>query len=116
MNKDRLTALIKKISIEKELSFNTLLTYFFMEMALKRINQSQFRDQFIIKGGFLLSNMVGVANRTTIDIDISVKGVKMMRKGSEQCSIRFSSQKMIMVFVLLCCEWKRSKWEINIMG
>ena len=80
MNKDRLTALIKKISNEKKLSFNSLLTYFFMEMSLKRINQSQFRDQFIIKGGFLLSNMVGVANRTTIDIDISVKGVQIDEK------------------------------------
>ena len=40
---------------------------------LERVANSQYKDNFIIKGGMLVTAMVGVALRSTMDIDTSIK-------------------------------------------
>ena len=44
-----------------------------MERFLERVASSQYKDNFIIKGGMLVTAMVGVALRSTMDIDTSIK-------------------------------------------
>ena len=44
-----------------------------MERFLERVSISQYKDIFIIKGGILVTAMVGVALRSTMDIDTSIK-------------------------------------------
>lgn len=46
---------------------------YMMERFLERVAVSQYKDNFIIKGGMLVTAMVGVALRSTMDIDTSLK-------------------------------------------
>ncbi|OTG52706.1 abortive phage infection protein [Streptococcus agalactiae] len=69
MNKAKLTALCHKVSKETGLTFNSVMTYYFLETILKKLSQSAYAQNYIFKGGFLLSNVVGVASRSTVDID-----------------------------------------------
>ena len=46
---------------------------YMMERFLERVSNSKYKDNFIIKGGMLVTAMVGVANRSTMDIDTSIK-------------------------------------------
>ena len=69
MNKAKLTALCHKIAKESGLTFNSVMTYYFLEQILKRLSRSNYSNNYIFKGGFLLSNIIGVKSRSTIDID-----------------------------------------------
>lgn len=53
MNKDRLIALCHKISNEKQVDFNVVLTYYFLETILAKIASSPYSHNFVFKGGFL---------------------------------------------------------------
>ncbi len=70
MNKAKLTAICHKIKLEKGLPFNTIMLYYFLESILKRLSRGRYGDNIIFKGGFLLSNVVGIETRSTIDIDL----------------------------------------------
>ena len=48
-----------------------------MERFLERLAQSEYRDNFIIKGGILVTAMIGVAHRSTMDIDTSMKNLNL---------------------------------------
>lgn len=69
MNKAKLTALCHKISKQTGLTFNSVMTYYFLEIILKKLSQSSYADHYIFKGGFLLSNVIGVESCSTVDID-----------------------------------------------
>lgn len=63
--KDWINNLAKKDS----LAANTVLQNFMMERLLERIAVSQYRNNFILKGGFLIAAMVGIDMRSTMDMD-----------------------------------------------
>jgi len=46
---------------------------FFFETFLQKIADSPFRLNFVLKGGFLLSSIIGIESRSTMDIDISIR-------------------------------------------
>ena len=79
MNKNKLTTLIHKISKEKDVSFNILLQVYFFERFLDRLANSRYKKVFILKGGFLLSSLLGITERSTIDMDFSVAGIEFDR-------------------------------------
>ncbi len=59
---------------------NTLLNYYMMERFIERISISQYRDNFIFKGVFLISAMIGTNLRSTLDIDATLKGIPVSEK------------------------------------
>ena len=69
MNKAKLTALFHKIAKQTGLTFNSIMTYYFLEVILKKLSKSSYANHYIFKGGFLLSNVIGVESRSTVDID-----------------------------------------------
>lgn len=71
MNVDKLGNLIKQKSKELGVSAQQMYDKYFFEQFLKRLSNSNYKDSFILKGGFLLENIVGVENRSTLDIDFS---------------------------------------------
>lgn len=75
MNKMILTNQLKEISSITRVDYNLLLLRFFMEEFLIRISLSQYRNDFVFKGGFLLSSLLGISNRTTMDMDISISNL-----------------------------------------
>ena len=50
------------------------------EALLKRISKSIYKDNFIIKSGFLLSSIFGVNLRSTMDLDTIIKGLPLDRE------------------------------------
>lgn len=64
---------IKNVAKENKANARTLMRIYMMERFLERVSNSKYKDNFIIKGGMLVTAMVGVANRSTMDIDTSIK-------------------------------------------
>ena len=65
---------IKSTVRQNHVDARTLLRIYMMERFLERISLSQYRDNFIIKGGILVTSMVGTALRSTMDIDTTIRG------------------------------------------
>lgn len=73
MNTSRqLTDLIKNKARNLGLDAQLLLKRYFMEQMLARIAQSEYKTNFILKGGLLISSLLGLSSRTTQDIDVSI--------------------------------------------
>ena len=51
----------------------TLIRKYMMERFLARIARSEYKNNFILKGGMLVSALVGVESRATMDIDTTVR-------------------------------------------
>lgn len=64
---------VKNIAKQKNADARVLMRIYMMERFLERIASSEYKDNFIIKGGMLVTAMVGVALRSTMDIDTSIK-------------------------------------------
>lgn len=54
-----------------------LIRNYAMERFLERISLSDYKDNFILKGGMLISSMVGLENRATMDIDTTVRNLPL---------------------------------------
>lgn len=66
---------LKNKALSEGIPSNTLLNYYMMERLLERISISEYNDNFIFKGGFLISSMIGINLRSTLDIDATLKGI-----------------------------------------
>ncbi len=64
---------IKNVAKDNKADARTLMRIYMMERFLERVANSEYKDNFIIKGGMLVTAMVGVALRSTMDIDTSIK-------------------------------------------
>ena len=73
MNSRALKDKLKSISVEKNVDFNTLLRLYMYDRFIERLAISKYKDNFILKGGFYLSSLFGINNRTTMDIDTAFK-------------------------------------------
>lgn len=72
----------KAKEIEKKCNLQHLEIYqrFMFERILERISNSKYRNNFILKGGLLLSAMFGIESRSTRDMDISIKGIDVSKE------------------------------------
>lgn len=61
-----------------------LLRNYAMERFLERVALSKYKDNFILKGGVLVSAMVGLDNRATMDIDTTVRNLTIDPERAEQ--------------------------------
>lgn len=73
-NAMQLKAVIKNISKDKHISAQLVMQNFMLERLLERISVSKYRQNFILKGGFLIAAMVGLDTRATMDMDATIKG------------------------------------------
>ena len=74
MNKDSVTQKLRNKAKELGLNYNLALSKFFFDEFLKLLSNSAHRENFMLKGGMLLTYSLGVQNRATQDIDFLVKG------------------------------------------
>lgn len=74
MNKDSVTRKLRNKAKELGLNYNLVLSKFFFDEFLKLLSNSVHRENFMLKGGMLLTYSLGVQNRATQDIDFLVKG------------------------------------------
>ena len=68
---------IKSVAKQNNADARTLMRIYMMERFLERLAQSEYRVNFIIKGGILVTAMIGVAHRSTMDIDTSMKNLNL---------------------------------------
>lgn len=73
----QLKDLIRNLSKEKSADAQILMRNYMMERFLERISLSEYRDNFILKGGMLVAAMVGLDARSTMDLDATVKGTNV---------------------------------------
>ena len=64
---------LKNISKEKNVDFNSVMRFYMYDRFVERLSKSKYRDNFILKGGFYLSNLFGIDNRSTMDIDTAIR-------------------------------------------
>ena len=72
-NAMQLKAVVKNIAKEKKISAQLVLQNYMLERFLERVSVSEYRNNFIIKGGFLIASMVGLNSRATMDMDATIK-------------------------------------------
>ncbi len=92
-----LKAKVRNISKGDSKTAQAIIRIFFMERFLERISFSKYRDQFILKGGMLVSSLIGINLRTTIDIDTTVKALPIRQAFAATCKKRetiFSKEKV----------------------
>ena len=77
MTSEKLKGKIKSFSEKNNLKAQEVLQMYFFERFLTRLEKSKYRANFIIKGGFLISSIIGIQNRTTMDIDTTIKGLSV---------------------------------------
>ena len=70
----QLKALIRNLSKAKNLKAEIILRNFMLERFLVRVSISDYKDSFILKGGMLITAMVGIDMRATMDMDATIKG------------------------------------------
>lgn len=73
-NATSMKALMKNIAKEKNISAQLVMQNYMLERLLERISLSDYKFNFILKGGFLIAAMVGLDTRATMDMDATIKG------------------------------------------
>ena len=79
-NANSFKAKIKNISKDKGIPAQQVQQHYLIEQVLKLISTSPYRDSFIVKGGYLIGQMIGLDKRTTMDLDVTLKGTEMSRE------------------------------------
>lgn len=76
-NSMSLKAKINNIAKEEKVSPQAVMQTYMLERLLERISISEYKDNFILKGGMLISSIVGIDSRSTMDMDTTIKGFKL---------------------------------------
>ncbi|KPG69649.1 nucleotidyl transferase AbiEii/AbiGii toxin family protein [Enterococcus sp. RIT-PI-f] len=68
---------IKNIAKDRGIPAQQVQQNYLIEQVLRLISISKYKDSFIVKGGYLIGHIIGLDKRTTMDLDLSLKGVKL---------------------------------------
>lgn len=80
LSAEQIKGRIRNVAKEKNADAIVLLRIFMMERFLERLSLSKYKNNFIVKGGLLISSLVGVSLRSTMDIDMSIKGISLTKE------------------------------------
>lgn len=72
-------AIINNMAKENNVVAQSVLQTYMLERLLERISISKYKDNFILKGGMLISAMLGIDSRTTMDMDTTIKGLPLTK-------------------------------------
>jgi predicted nucleotidyltransferase component of viral defense system len=102
----QLKAKVKNLATSQGIPAQAVLQNYMLERLLERISISHYKDAFILKGGMLIASMVGIHNRTTMDMDVTIKGISFTEDAilaifKEICSIRLDDQVQLKVHQIL---------------
>lgn len=76
----QLKDLIKNLAKEKNISSQVLLRNYMMQRLLLKIANSDYKNNFILKGGMLVADLVGIESRSTVDMDLTIKSFSLTRE------------------------------------
>ncbi len=72
-----LKAKLRNIAKGKGLPAQVILQNYMFERLLVRLSASDYKDKFVLKGGMLVAAIVGLDNRTTMDLDATLKNLPL---------------------------------------
>ena len=76
----QLKDLIKNLAKEKNINSQVLLRNYMMQRLLVRIVNSDYKNNFILKGGMLVADLVGMESRSTVDMDLTIKSFTLTKE------------------------------------
>lgn len=80
MDVNKLNGIVKSVAAKTGVPHQNIYDMYFFERFLYRLSLSEYKANFVMKGGFLLENIVGLKARTTMDIDLKTVGVELSDK------------------------------------
>ena len=80
INIESIKGKIRSLAQKNNLSSQEVLQIYFFERFLDRLSKSQYKKNFVIKGGLLISSLIGIENRTTMDMDTTIKGIALQEE------------------------------------
>lgn len=82
-NRAQLKAWIKNMSSKVDVNENIILQNYMLERLLERISVSDYKYKFVLKGGMLITAIVGIDMRNTLDMDATIKGFDLEKDNLE---------------------------------
>ena len=83
-NAMQLKARVNNMAKEAGIPAQAMMQSYLLERLLERLSRSKWRDNVVIKGGVLISSLVGVSSRTTMDLDTTVRGFDLTHESAER--------------------------------
>lgn len=74
---EQIKGAIRNITKKTGVNANSLLQMCLFEGILEKISKSKYKNHFILKGGLLISSLIGVEMRSTLDMDTTIRGLPM---------------------------------------
>ena len=84
INIESIKGKIRSMAEKKNLKSQEVLQIYFFERFLERLSKSNYKNNFVIKGGFLISSLIGIENRTTMDMDTTIKGIALKEEKTKE--------------------------------
>ena len=84
MNSDKIKNIISKKAHGNSDISQKFYQLFYFERILERISKSSYRGKIILKGGLLLTSIIGNDERTTKDMDATLKGIPLTKNEVEK--------------------------------
>ena len=103
-NPMQLKAVIKNKAAEKHISAQLVMQNYMLERLLERISSSPYKNNFILKGGFLISAIVGLDTRATMDLDTTIKGFTLTHEIIHK------------IFMEICAVWIDDDVQFEVVG
>ena len=97
LTQEQIKGRIRNIAKDNKADARILIRIYMMERFLERVAHSQYAENFVIKGGILVTSMVGVALRSTMDIDTTIRNMNLSKSDvktfvTEICSINLDDE------------------------
>ena len=83
-NATQLKARINAMAKEAGIPAQAMMQSYLLERLLERLSNSPWRNNVVIKGGVLISSLVGISSRTTMDLDTTVRGFDLTHESAER--------------------------------
>ena len=91
LTQDQIKGRLKAHAAKEGADARMLLRLFMMERFLEWLSVSEYNEKFVIKGGFLVTALVGVSIRSTMDIDASISGWDLNAEEAERVIAEIAS-------------------------
>ena len=103
---EQIKGAIRNISKKTGVTPNSLLQMCLFEGVLEKLSKSQYCENFILKGGLLISSLIGVDMRSTMDMDTTIKGLPV-----NEITIRDILKEILAIYIEADVEYELLKLE-----
>jgi predicted nucleotidyltransferase component of viral defense system len=80
-------AKIKQLALEKGISPQLVQQNYLIEVFLDKLSKSRYRENFIVKGGYLIGSLIGLNRRATMDLDTTIRELKLTESSLEEMAL-----------------------------